>query len=338
MAKNLYNRKAWSGIMEKLNVLYTVDNKYVDVMLGSALSLILNGNLNGIRLHIITSDFSLEDYTKVEDVLCKYPNVELYFYDIKTFDIEKYDIPNWRGTQIANARLFYQDILGSSVSDMDNLLYLDSDTVVVSDLNDLSRFNTNIISASKDGCFKNYLEKMGGLLNYFNSGVLYFNVSKWTEESYQDKIVHFLENCTLPLTYPDQDTLNCALDGKINSLPLNYNLGANAYLFGPKLQSLYYGKKYFISSEEITEAKKEAKILHSTGILGIKPWTNNKINPFNDEFMKYILMANPEFEKIEISKLKQILSASSLFFKAAVIAKVYMPESIRDYSRRLTIK
>ncbi len=323
--------------MEKLDVLYTVNDKYIDIMLASALSLIMNGNLNGIRLHIITSNFSLDDYEKVEDVLCKYPNVELYFYDIATFDIEKYGIPDWRGTQIANARLFYQDILGPSVNGMDNLLYLDSDTIVVSDLNNLEQFNGSSISAVKDGCFKNYLTKMGGISNYFNSGVLYFNVSNWTEKGYQNRIVHFLENCKLPLTYPDQDALNCALDGSINSLPLNYNLGANAYLFGPKLQSLYYGKKSNISDDEVVEAKKDPKILHSTGILSIKPWSNNKVNPFNDEFMKYILMANPEFEKIEISKLKQILTASPMLFKAAVIAKVYMPEPIRDFSRKLTL-
>lgn len=323
--------------MEKLDVLYTVNDKYIDIMLASALSLIMNGNLNGIRLHIITSNFSLDDYEKVEDVLCKYPNVELYFYDIATFDIEKYGIPDWRGTQIANARLFYQDILGPSVNGMDNLLYLDSDTIVVSDLNNLEQFNGSSISAVKDGCFKNYLTKMGGISNYFNSGVLYFNVSNWTEKGYQNRIVHFLENCKLPLTYPDQDALNCALDGSINSLPLNYNLGASAYLFGPKLQSLYYGKKSNISDDEVVEAKKDPKILHSTGILSIKPWSNNKVNPFNDEFMKYILMANPEFEKIEISKLKQILTASPMLFKAAVIAKVYMPEPIRDFSRKLTL-
>ena len=53
--------------------------------------------------------------------------------------------------------------------------------------------------------------------------------------------------------------------------------------------------------------------------------------------MKYILMANPGFEKVEISKLKQILCASPVAFKAAVIAKVYMPEPIRDFSSKLSL-
>ena len=61
------------------------------------------------------------------------------------------------------------------------------------------------------------------------------------------------------------------------------------------------------SPEEIAEAKKDPKILHSTGVLGIKPWQKNRINPFNDVFMKYIYEVNPEFTKEELSLLKRAL-------------------------------
>ena len=111
--------------MKKLDVLYTIDNKYVDMCLGSILSLIKNGNIENLRIHIIISNFELDDYHKIEKVLNKY-NCEYYFYDIKSFDIEKFCIPKWRGTQIANARLFWEDILESNLSSIENLLYLDS--------------------------------------------------------------------------------------------------------------------------------------------------------------------------------------------------------------------
>lgn len=324
--------------MGKLDVLYTVDNKYIDVMLGSIVSLILNANINELRLHIITSGFSLDDYRKVEDALYKYPGVQLYFYDIRTFDIEKFGIPNWRGTQIANARLFFQEIISENVGTIDNLLYLDSDTIVVDSLEGLTEYNSKTISAVKDGCFKNYLTKMGGLSNYFNSGVLYFNVPEWTSGGFQDEIIHFLETTQLPLMYPDQDALNCALDGNICSMPLEYNLGANTYLFKKELgQRLYYSKRTNLSYDEIEAAKKNPRILHSTGLLSIKPWMNNDINPFNDEFMKYILMANPEFQKLDISRLKKILTFSPELFKMMVIAKTYLPEPIKDFARKLTL-
>lgn len=320
--------------MKSLDVLYTVNNKYLHICLASILSLIRNGNISNLKLHIITSDFSMEDYHFAEEFLNKF-NIEYYFYDLKCFDIEKFGIPNWRGTQIANARLFFQEIIGSSLSNIQNLLYLDSDLIIVNDLTSLEEFQGNGISAVKDACFKSYLQKLGGLSNYFNSGVLFINPDIWTKEDYQSKIIEFLNNCQFELVYPDQDALNCALNGHIHDLPLNYNLGANAYLFSEKYQRIYYGKKINIQSDELEIAKKDPKILHSTGVLSIKPWSDNNINPFNEEFMKYILEVNPEFQKVELSKLKKVLSSYPPIFKALVLMKSQMPEPVHNLARKL---
>lgn len=321
--------------MNKLDILYTTNDKYLDICLASILSLIRNGGISKLRLHIITSDFTKENYQKLDKVLIHY-NCEYYIYDINKFDINKYNIPNWRGTQIANARLFFQDIIKNNLSNMENLLYLDSDLIVVNRLNDLEEYKNNAICAVKDSCSKAYLEKMGGLSKYFNSGVLFFNVNEWLNNNYQDELIHFLENNKLQLTYPDQDILNCALDGKIVELPINYNLSANAYLFNSIGQKLYYNERLNYSHKDVCLAKQNPKILHSTGILGIKPWMKNKVNPFNDLFMEYILEVNPEFKKVEISKLKKVLSTYPTLFKIMVLIKVYMPDKIQDYVRKIT--
>lgn len=322
--------------VQKLDVLYTVNSRYLDICLASILSLIKNGNIQNLKLHIITSDFTKEDYQKLDRILIHY-NCEYYTYDVNKFDINKYNIPNWRGTQIANARLFFQEIIANNLSNMENLLYLDSDLIVVDSLDGLSKYAENVVNAAKDGCFKSYLEKMGGLSSYYNSGVLFFNTNMWTKENFQDKLIHFLENNKIEITYPDQDILNCALDGKISALPLEYNLSANACLFGSFGQKLYFNRDLNYKNEEVIEAKKEPKILHSTGILSIKPWMENKINPYNDIFMKYILEVNPEFQKVELSKLKKVLSSYPNLFKMLVIIKAYMPEKMQDLARKLTL-
>ena len=51
--------------MKKFDVLFTTDRKYIDIMLSSLYSFLLNSNLENIRVHIITQDFSLEDYKRV---------------------------------------------------------------------------------------------------------------------------------------------------------------------------------------------------------------------------------------------------------------------------------
>lgn len=322
--------------MKKLDVLYTIDNKYIDMCLGSILSLIKNGNIDNLRIHIITSDFNIEDYRKVEKVLNKY-NCEYYFYDIKSFNIERFGIPKWRGTQIANARLFFQEIMGASLSNVENLLYLDSDLIVVSDLTGLDSFRDNGVSAVKDSCYKSYMDKLG-LSKYFNSGVILFNTEVWTKDNYQERIIEFLEKNTRELQYPDQDILNCSLDSDISDLPINYNLGADAYLFSDRFQKFYYTRRSNLQSEEIEIARRDPKILHSTGILGIKPWTDNNINPFNEVFMRYILEANPDFKKYDLDKIRKVLTMYPFAFKMMVLAKTYMPEKTSDFARKLIHK
>lgn len=322
--------------MKKLDVLYTADHKYLDIMMGSILSLIINSNIDNLRLHIVTSEFELTDYKHIEEIISNYPGVEVYFYDMKSIGIEKYNIPNWRGTQIANARLFFQDLLKGELSSIDNLLYLDSDTIVVSELDGLLDYNNSCVSAVKENSTKRSLDEMG-LEKYFNSGVLMFNIDKWTNGNYQDRIIHFLENTTLPLTYPDQDTINCAINADIKEMPINYNLSTGYFLFG-KLLKFYYYNADKMWLESLIEGKKDPKIIHCTGIWGIKAWTNNNINPWNEEFMKYILLGNPEFIKPDINEIKQMITKYPWIFKSGILIKSHLPEPAQKLVRKITSK
>ena len=90
----------------------------------------------------------------------------MYSIDKLKSIMDKYSIPKWRETDIANARLF-----SSKIIDVDKILYIDSDTIVTSSLKDV--FNTNIsspISAVREMNVPSHL--VGRLESYYNSGVL----------------------------------------------------------------------------------------------------------------------------------------------------------------------
>lgn len=322
--------------MEKLDVLYTTNHDYKDIMMGSILSLIINGNIQNINLHIVTSEFVLEDYLDIEKTLSQYSSVNVYFYDVKKINIEKYNMPSWRGTQIANARLFYQDILNDKISSIDNLLYLDSDTIVVSNLDGLFEYMNNTVNAVLENPTQKRLEGLE-LTRYFNSGVLLFNTEMWCQNNYQERIIHFLENNNKPLIYPDQDTLNMAINKGISELPINYNLSTGYFLYD-RLLRLYLNSDNNEWIDELIEGKKDPKIIHSTGIWGIKAWTNNNINPYNDEFIKYILLGNPEFIKPEISDIKRLLTQYPALFKTILLIKSRLPEPAQKLVRKITSK
>lgn len=324
--------------MKKIDVLYSADRNFIDIMTASILSLIINSNIENITLHIITSQYEETDYKKIEELVHRYPNVTVNFYPIEDFDIEKYHLPSWRGTQIANSRLFFQDILKSQLSTVSNLLYLDSDTIVVSSLTDLEEYNKSKINAVKDSISYSYFSRLD-LKKYYNSGVIYINIDEWIKNKYQECLIKTIETTNKKLILPDQDILNCALQNEITELPLNYNLNPYTYLFDGILSKLYFNEKIrMVTHEEVIKAKTSPKILHTSGLANIKPWHENTINPFNDEFRRYIIQVNPNFEKLPLNEYQQLLNDNSLLLKYLLVAKNYLPPKISETIRTTSTK
>lgn len=325
--------------MEKFDVMFSTDNRYIDFMLASLYSFLLNSKFPSIRVHIITSNFTLEDYKKIEDIVNEFSNVDLYFYPLENFDIEKYNISNWKGSQIANARLFFEEILKPHLLGIKNLLYLDSDTLTVSDLRKLNFYKDGLY-AVKDMCLKSYYKDFSNLDTYYNSGVIFINVLEWLENGYQEKIIKMLRenNNNNNFRFPDQDVFNCALSQNIKQLPVSYNLGPYAYLFEEFFSKLYFNPKYRnIGYDEVKLALDEPKIIHSYGLADIKPW-NGDFNPYYDEFMKYLLEVNPNFESVQLGGFKKIISNNPNLYRLNVLVRTYLPERIENNIKSLSLK
>ena len=324
--------------MEKFDVLFTSDKKYIDIMLSSMYSFLENSKLENIRIHIITNDFSLEDYKRVEEFINFFPNVEYFFYPLENFNIDKYNIPKWRDGQISNSRLFFEEILKPYMLDIKKILYLDCDTITVSDLTKLKEFSNGLLASKDICCFNHYYKNLYNLDNYFNSGVIFIDVDEWTENGYQEKIVKFIENNNIKLSYPDQDILNCALKENIKELPINYNLPPHAYMFNGVFGKIYFNEDHRnVCYKEVLDAKKSPKIIHSYGLSGIKPWDGN-FNPYHDEYMKYILKVNPNFIPEELDKIKKIVSKFPNLYRLLLLTRTYMPEKIEKNIKVLALK
>lgn len=311
--------------MEKLDVLYTANEKFLDIMLASIISLIENSNVPNINLHIIAEQFSDEAYAKINSIISNYSFVNVEFYPFEDFNVEKFNIPKWRGTQVANARIFFQEFLRDKLSLIDNLLYLDSDTVVVGDLNGLNNYQKSSIAGVKDLMKKRDLKYLN-LPAYYNSGVLYINVNEWVENSYQDKLIENIEKEKGKLFLPDQDLLNLTLSDKFDALPAEYNVGPIEVIFGDWANKIYFNKNNRqVDVEEVKIARENPKIYHAYGYANIKPWVNNSVNPFNDEFMKYILQANPDYEKKDIDNLFKIFAFNPWLMKSTLFVRNFFP-------------
>lgn len=318
------------------DVLYTVNKKYLLVFLASLTSLLRNSNLDNIRIHLVTDDFDKDDFDKVYEVIAKFPGTKINCYNIDWFDIERFDIPDWRGTQIANARLFLSSVIDTH--DVHNILYLDADTIVVGDLNGLmDNYSESVIAACYDGCVKSYGDSLG-LNKYYNSGVLFINVDKWEEIEAQERILYAIKNTEHELNFPDQDILNIALKDFYDTLPVEYNIAPYIYAFDEKKGKRYFNKdKKYISYEMAKEGMKDPKILHTIGLFGVKPWMENDVNPFNDIFMEYLRSVDPTFTREELPLYKRIFTFNKDLFYTILTARTYLPKSVEEKARKLSL-
>jgi len=241
-----------------------------------------------------------------------------------------YNIPDWRGTKIANARVFFN----SEIKDEDNLLYLDSDTFVVDKLDDLEKYN-GPINMVLDVMPQNKINEMNLNTKYYcNSGVLWINMKKWNELDCDKKIVDTLKG-NIKFTYPDQDLLNIALKDDIHLLPPNYNLFTTDYYYSLPFLLMYYKqtdiKRY--SFKEIIDAKKNPIILHGTPLSFMKDYTiDTSIHPYNDLYNKFLNEINIENKNEKINIIEKIIIDTILH------TKVLFPKEIREKIKKLVKK
>lgn len=306
------------------NILYTVDQRYFDHMLTSIYSLLANNDSN-IVIHIIEDHISTFQRKLLDDIYDKYPNIEIKIYtmDLLTSFLDRYHIPKWRGSNIANARLFAHEI----IPDIADILYIDSDTIIQDSLNSLlNRKYETPISAVKELKIPTHMESF--ITQYYNSGILLFNYELWEKEDYTRRIFDCLNNLKTDLIFPDQDIINLAFHEEITTLSPMYNLFpilADFYQY-PFLLKKYLDKlKNYYSYEEIIFALQNPKIFHLLSYLYTRPWIQNSIHPFNEVYAQYRRCWDHDFEWQKNSSILcqcEIIPFINLFLKS------FLPEDM----------
>lgn len=321
--------------MQNLNVCYTVNQKYLNPMLVSIYSLLENNSNLNICFYIIYEDLPLEEQEKIEQIVLNFSNCQLFMYNINHIfpEMEQYKIPNWRGTKIANARLFLSNIIPNCP---DSILYLDSDTIVVGNLNELIHYSQKEpLSAVLDHISKAYWQSLNPeLTHYFNSGVLKIDFNLWEKCSGNERIMNTLRK-NYHLTFPDQDILNIAFQDKIETLPLAYNLFPMDLFFDIfTLQKSYKNNKVeFYSQKEILSSRKNSKILHTTNFYGLRPWRENKIYPFQTLYLYYLTKIYGNSIPLEESHISYA-NMDPRLFKLIEYLKFYTPTGIKNELKR----
>lgn len=274
-----------------LNILYTADRNYIPFTGVSMFSLLKNNaEAKRIRIYAVLDNVDNENKSKLKMVATEF-NRELIIIDAEKLN-QKLDIlgiPKYRGTHSANYRLFFELFVDS---DVDMLLYIDSDTIICDSLKsiavlDFSNFCAGMVLDELGNKYK-HLIGFSQSDYYFNSGFIAINVPQWKKNNCTELIEKHIKTSRAKYCNPDQDLLNIVLKNKIKLLPPEYNFQPFHRVYSDKSFNAVYGFKNYYNQIEIENARKCPIVLHTYRFLGEFPWHKDNMHPDNNIFDEYI--------------------------------------------------
>lgn len=308
----------------RLNLLYQFNEKYAPYA-GVSITSVLVNNLQAeeIRIYILGEDLTEESKRKLQNLAEKYQR-NLMFLDSEKLilKMKALDMPTYRGSYAANMRLFLDEVLDEAV---DRVLYLDADTVVNTGLDELFTLDMHgkTIGMVLDSLGESHKEQIGLSAEdeYFNSGVILFDMKKWRGNRYSERIVRHVIEKRSHYPAPDQDLLNVICKGDILCLNAEYNLQPVHAVFPDKQYMRIMHPQTYYSAENLIEARKKVTIYHCFRFLGEFPWHRNNVHPYNDVF-DYYLRQSPW------SDYQKVMEDTGVVLKVEKVLYRILPKSV----------
>ena len=250
----------------KISIAYAPDDKYVNqtvVSMKSALE--HNEQVEFIIMYSKLSAESMQKLGAVGGSLRLIKMDESLFSDLT--------LSKW-----VTVQAWFRIKLPDLCKDLDKVLYLDCDTLILGNLDELFSLDLTdkYLAGVKDvwgvSKYVKRLDMKSGV--YVNSGMLLFNCDYCRKEHFFDKVVDFAKNNAKIIEFCDQDSINKVVDEHKLVISPKYNL----------MDTWWRGGYYEFEGEEETEylqAKENPVIVHLTGL---KPAFKGCGNKFKDEW------------------------------------------------------
>ncbi|HEX8333288.1 MAG TPA: glycosyltransferase family 8 protein [Segetibacter sp.] len=254
------------------------DNNYIVQVYTLLTSIFHNNRINNIIFHVIAT--GVNDTEKLSLInFVRDNNSDINFYEINE-DIVRANVvipDNSHFTIATYYRLYFPTLLSPNIS---KLLYLDTDIVVIGNLNELYNIHTGDfpIGAVPDSYPHPRLD-LGIKGKCFNGGVLLIDTKNWREQKVSENAFEYLRKFPENILWADQDALNATLIGRWKSIDIKYNFT----LSDVKLQ---------VPAKELI---KDVVIVHYTSYR--KPWLFLSRNKLRYLYHYYLKMSPKSKEK-----------------------------------------
>ena len=322
---------------DKIHLLLAITDSYIIYCAVTLVSIFENNQDSRFCVHIICPDLKKENKDKLAHLFAHYDHeMSLVRFDLDKFqEIEK--VKN-RIPGKYHISVFYRLLMAEWLPEyLDRIIYLDSDLIVIDNLRSLweeKMDDETALCAIPDFVrIKDYHRLEINHLKhlYFNSGVLLINLNYWRLNSVGERYINYICSFAEKLLYPDQDTLNVVLQGKVKYIHQKYNT-----------MSFYFAKEEYLSvrvwyndMKPIREAIKAPVIIH---FASDKPWFKGDYLPYRDEWIRYLSMTEWKDMKIRYNggykgRCKSLLRKIVYTFLGKIGNTLYLRYPVSPYSK-----
>lgn len=258
------------------------------------------------RLYILDAGISVEHKKKIKKIERK--NIHIDFINMDYYN-EQYGGLFKTNTHFTPAT-YYRFFIPEIFQDFDKVLYLDPDMIIERNVGELFDLNLDdyLLAACRDVEaerksyeileLKNYFNNIlhiKNIHNYFQAGVLIYNIKEMIKFDFIKHCLHSLEEVGSPM-WVDQDILNSVVQNRVYFLDPQWN-----YEFFLSLDnSFILNNLDYRIYDVMKNVEKHPYIIHYCG--GYKPWNDASL-PLADHFWKYARQT-PFYEEILYQNLK----------------------------------
>lgn len=270
-----------------LNVVYSSDENYAVHMGISILSLLENNkDIAQIYVYVLDNNISEQNKNNLKTV-CESYGRELFFVDYSQLEKELKTKLKADRSLSTYARIFMTSLLPNNI---DELLYLDCDTIICGSLAPLLNieWNDKLIAGVRDTYNEEKKNKLAMQSSdvYINAGVVYTNFKYWISENIEKDFGIIIDRYNGNVPGFDQGVINMAINKKI-MLPPQFNLMTQMVTMNYKTMIDYYKMNTYYSEKEIENAVKNPVIIHYTPCLSRRPWVKGCSHPLKDKYLYY---------------------------------------------------
>ncbi len=310
---------------EEVNIVFSTDKSYKKYLHVAILSAILNKKEDSYyNIYVLGIDLTkkenkeIENLVKFENSSLKDKRVKISVIPLKSSILDKKLKRKFNLHYVSRAD-FFKIFLPEIFRYFNKILYLDCDILVLGDLKDL--YDTDLQDKYL-GVVKRFDSSPKLKQDFYNCGVMLYNIKKWREDDISNKIADF-KNKNNKNTTLTQYPFNKIIKKKdiILLSPLFNNIVWDEKDFDIEK----YKKNYSPFADSIKDYKdlnKKTVIAHFAGIK--KPWYNPEME-FGDKWQNYARLINPKWKKERRNLLKYTLNCY------AITSKFTQNKNINDF-------